>query len=622
MVHRSGGRAVARFAISALVLLSALATTSRVARAQDVQCDPGDREVRALHFEGNDTFSDDQLSALVVTTASSSTRRVLHVFGAKRCFPEEGLAPDVARLTAWYQNNGFFDTKIDTLVKSLSATALDVTFKVNEGQPLILDTLRITGLDSVRQHDEIVRATDLRLGGRVGASLVRSAVDTIRERLRNSGYPRADVFTSYSTHKAEHTAEVDMQAVPGPFARFGTIAVNSVNKDGKKPPAIDSTTVLRLIGFRTGDGYSDDALDRAQRNLYVLTAYVHVSVALDTTWAHGDSIADVKIDLREDKLHQFDLSEGWATLDCFRVTSAYTDKNFRGVAQQLELNGQVSKLGFAEPTAANWSRDLCGQLKPDSIASSKLNDRFGATIRQPNIRGSHWSPAYSAYTERRGERLAYLRTTDFGFGVSALRDVSQRTPFQLGYNFEHGATQAEPAILCGVFLRCTPDDREEVQRRLLYGVGSASLQRSTTDNLVAPTRGYVAAAEVRYSAPWLASDPTLRFLKFTGDLSWYRQVVRNATFVAHGSAGWIQGGSSSNGTKLPPPQERLYAGGSNSVRGFQQNELGPQVYLLDSARINIVPVGVDANGNQTFNYVAKPGTDAFRKVPVGGNASL
>lgn len=622
MARRSGGRALARFAISALALLSAIASSARSARAQDVQCDPGDREVRALHFQGNETFSSDQLSALVVTTPSSGTRRLLRVFGAKRCFPDDGLAPDVARLTAWYQNNGFFDTKIDTLVKSLSATALEVTFTINEGQPLILDTLRITGLDSVRQRNEIVKATELRVGGRVGASLVRAAVDTIIGRLRNSGYPRADVFTSYSTHKAEHIAEVDLQAVSGPHAHFGTIAINSVDKNGNKPPAIDSAVVLGLIGFRSGDGYSDEALDRAQRNLYGLTAYVHVGISLDTTWAHGDSVADVSIDLREDKLHQFDLSEGWATLDCFRVNSRYTDKNFRGAAQQLELTGQVSKLGFAEPAAANWSRNLCGQLVPDSIASSKLNDHLGATIRQSNILGSHWSPAYSAYTERRGERQAYLRTTDFGFGTTASREISQRTPLTLGYNFEHGATQAETAILCGVFNRCRPAEQDEVQRRLLYGVASVALQRSTTDNPVVPTRGYIAGAEFRYSAPWLASDPTLRFAKMTADVSWYRQVVRNATFVAHGSAGYIQGGFSSNGTKLPPPQERLYAGGANSVRGFQQNNLGPQVYLLDTAAFVVTPTGLNAQGDSTFTYVAKPGSRPFRSVPVGGNASL
>jgi len=233
------------------------------------------------------------------------------------------------------------------------------------------------------------------------------------------------------------------------------------------------------------------------------------------------------------------------------------------------------------------------------------------------VLGSHWTPAYTAYTERRGAYKAYLRTADFGFSVTGTRDVAQRTPLQLGYTFEHGLTQAEPAVLCGVFLRCTPDEQEQVERRLPFAVANAALQRSTTDNLVEPTRGYIAAAELRYSAPWFASDPSQKFFKATGDVSWYREIAARITFAARARTGFITGGSSSNGTQLPPPQERLYAGGATSVRGFQQNELGPQVYLLDSAGITIKPLT-----DSTVAYIAKPGSRPFRSIPVGGNSSL
>jgi outer membrane protein insertion porin family/translocation and assembly module TamA len=336
-------------------------------------------------------------------------------------------------------------------------------------------------------------------------------------------------------------------------------------------------------------------------------------------------VADVRVDLREDKMRQIDLQEGWATLDCFRLNSSYTDKNFRNVAQQLSLTGQLSKLGYAEHARTSFTRNLCDRhaLDPDSIASQKVNDHFGATIRQPNVLGSHWSPSYSVYTERRGERQAYLRSTDLGFGINATRDIMPRTPLSLGYTFEHGSTHAENAILCGVFNRCTPQDQDDVQRSLPIAVASAALQRSTTDNQVIPTRGYTAGIEARYSAPWFASDPTQQFFKVTTDASWYRQLVRGVTFVGRVSGGVIRGGTEENGTRLPPPQERLYAGGAQSDRGFQQNELGPQVYLLDTAAFTKQPVITPGTNDTTaVNYVAKPGSRSFRSIPVGGNTSV
>ena len=38
-------------------------------------------------------------------------------------------------------------------------------------------------------------------------------------------------------------------------------------------------------------------------------------------------------------------------------------------------------------------------------------------------------------------------------------------------------------------------------------------------------------------------------------------------------------------TGFIPPQERLYAGGPTSVRGFSQNELGSAIYIAQSYRV-------------------------------------
>jgi outer membrane protein insertion porin family/translocation and assembly module TamA len=91
---------------------------------------------------------------------------------------------------------------------------------------------------------------------------------------------------------------------------------------------------------------------------------------------------------------------------------------------------------------------------------------------------------------------------------------------------------------------------------------------------------------------------------------WYRQLTRHTVFAAR-----VRGGAISL-AKLLPPQERLYAGGANSVRGFQQNELGPIVYLLDTTQfvrnVNLA--------DSTVTYVAKPGAGAARRGPGGGNS--
>ena len=68
---------------------------------------------------------------------------------------------------------------------------------------------------------------------------------------------------------------------------------------------------------------------------------------------------------------------------------------------------------------------------------------------------------------------------------------------------------------------------------------------------------------------------------------------------------------SRHSTSIIPPQERLYAGGPTTVRGFRQNELGPAVYIVDGYR------EVEENG-ETY-YRADSGNIAERVVPTGGN---
>ena len=75
--------------VASLLLLAALPAKLK---AQEVDCDTkDDKRVRALRFQGNTTFTGDQLSAIVLTTPSSFTRRYFHWFfgaGAERCLPD------------------------------------------------------------------------------------------------------------------------------------------------------------------------------------------------------------------------------------------------------------------------------------------------------------------------------------------------------------------------------------------------------------------------------------------------------------------------------------------------------------------------------------------------------
>ena len=600
---------VARMPAVAVVGLVSILVVAPL-RAQDVECDVGRVEVRSLRFQGNRTFSDDDLSARVLTTPSSFAKRYLRIIGTPRCYPSDGLQADVRNLTLFYRNNGFYEARVDTLVNVLGPKVVGVTFRIDEGQPILIDSLSTSGLDSIANRGDIRGNLQLTPGGRFSPLSMLTDIDSIVTRLRNLGYVHAAVYPAYSVRQRDRRAEVALDVVPGLRARVGAVIVQSASVTNGRPQ-IDSAVVLRILGFRTGDWYSDHALLDGQRNLYQLGAYRHVGIALDTTRQHADTLADIVVDLREDYMRQIDEQEGWATLDCFRTSVQYTDKNFLHQAHHVDVTGRLSKVGWGTPT--NWKisrQNLCYRplLDADSISSSTVNYYIGATLREPGLFGSHWVPSYSLFSERRGEYKAYLRRTDLGGEAAATRIIGRGMPLRLAYTLEYGQTRAQPTTLCLVFSRCDVPSQEEVQRRLRLGIASASWQRIRTDNVVAPASGTAVGAELRFAEPWLGSDQTLKFVKGTFDGSFYapiRPEIVLATRLRLGAIG---------GSTLPPQEERLYAGGATSVRGFQQNELGSVVYLLDANAIR-----VDSLNDSTFAYSVLPGKRAQRTIPVGGN---
>src|SRR5918999_4052968 len=117
--------------------------------AQDLHCDPGDREVRWLDFDCNRAFSDRELALKIYTTPSSIARRATRFLGTKRCLDSRALRTDVLRLQTFYRTKGYYDAKVDTALTVLGSNSVGVSFRIAEGQPVRIDSLVIAGVDSL-----------------------------------------------------------------------------------------------------------------------------------------------------------------------------------------------------------------------------------------------------------------------------------------------------------------------------------------------------------------------------------------------------------------------------------------------------------------------------------------
>jgi outer membrane protein insertion porin family/translocation and assembly module TamA len=501
---------------------------------------------------------------------------------------------------------------VDTAVKLLAPGAVEVRFKIDEGPPMILRSFVVRGLDSVPERARIVRDLPVREGGRFDRFALDAAADTVRQRLHNNGYPRADAINRFTVNDSTLSAWDTLQVTPGPRTRIGAIKINVTPLTGKKQQ-IPTRIVRRIMGLDSGQLFREDEIIDAQRALYQTEAYQHVSITPDSA---ADTLMTLYTNLAEAPMHAARVGAGYGTLDCFRVTGEFTDYNFLSGARRLDLTARVSKIGIGRPL--DWAPRLCPKAAKD-VFSNRSNYYAGATLRQPVFLGLRTVPTITLYTQRISEYNAYLRTTAIGGVASLVWRGLTRTPVNLTYSMDLGRTEAQPALFCAVFNLCEEAERVRIQRTQQLAVLSLAVTRDNSNNLLSPTRGSIIRLEVRHSSPIILSNKDLQFNKLVGDGSRYINAGGGNVLAFRIRGGTVFGRNVATAAGFIPPQERLYAGGPTTVRGFSQNELGSLIYISQSFDQFL---STDTAGLADTVVLAKASdSGSFKRVvPVGGNS--
>ena len=592
--------------------------------AQRDGCDPAELEVRSLVFAGNRAFTDGQLAAVIALTASDRASQVPvlgDVLGAgRRCGNPALVAIDRARLVIYYRRRGYPDVQVDTLVQRTLRT-MDLRFTVQEGPVTPIDTVRVSGLEVVAERDRVIRALPIARGGAFDQYLLEQTRDSLRRRLADIGYPfsqvllATDVVRGIGPDSVRRTATVEYSVKPGPLVTIGQVLVQAVPREGTVQQ-IPSAVVRRLVGFRSGERYQQGVVERATRALYSTDAYqqVRIEPRFADSLPTGDSARmDVVVNLVERFMHSRTLSAGFGSLDCVRTQLQYTDRNFFQRARRLEITARLSKIGVGVPLDFQGSDALCPEVANGRDPySNRLNYYVGATLRPPVGPGGLRIPEVTLYSETRGEYRAYRRFTPIGAIASVTLQAAPRIPVTLAYDLSFGRTEAQPALFCSVLNRCSPEDQQVFKDTRRLAVIGANFTRERTDDPISPRRGTFTRLALRHASPLTLSDTAFQFSSAVFDASGFLGLGLSTTLAVRLQVGAVFGSSS----RLVPPQERLYAGGPTTVRGFRQNELGPVAYIVnpDSTQFVRRPLG-----NGTFAYEVAPNVQPFRVVPVGGN---
>ena len=233
-------------------------------------------EVLSIEFLGNEAFPKDSLSRTIVNREtrcrSFSVFWLFCPFGSQReMLNERELARDVLRLTNFYNIRGYRDVRIDTLVVRPSEDAVELFFQIQEGLPVRIGSLTVEVADVFEEFDP---AADLpvQVGGLLNAIDLAATRDSLIQRFRNRGYPRADVSRSWSLPSEDpYLADVTFEVEPGPHSVFGPITFAGNDK-------LSDEVIRQFLPFEEGQEYSQLLTLEAQRNLFSIELIQRASI--------------------------------------------------------------------------------------------------------------------------------------------------------------------------------------------------------------------------------------------------------------------------------------------------------------------------------------------------------
>lgn len=596
-----------------VLLLAALAVPLPLTARQTPVTLADSIEVTRVSFVGARAFDEDVLATAIVTapTRCMSLQPLCWAnIGVDRQYLDAiALGADVVRLRYFYYQHGFREAQI-TADTVHTGDQVRITFRIDEGRPV-----RVASIDfdsAVGLPSSVTRNLPLVRGEPFSLVAHEAGRDTLENRLQNLGYARAQVLRGYTIPRdTPYIAHARYELIPGLPARFGAIEVLGTEK-------VTPTVVRRMLTFRSGDVYSNDARVKSQRNLFGQELFRHAEI-LAVPSATNNTLVDVRVQVNEGDLHRVRAGIGLSNAEYVNLEGRWISRSFLGGARRLELRGRASNL-LAAPLGQTAVFDPCDEIH------CRLSGSIAADFAQPWFFGPLNTFGAGVYFERRSLPDVFVRTAGGGY-LSFARTLGLGESLTFGYRPE--LTKLETVdgdlIFCQSFVACDDDDIAALREPNWLSPLAASYVRDRSNSIFAPSSGHVVRLEAEYAGSPTASD--FAYTRLAGDVTDYSTLARGLILAARLRGGWARRLGNADSSLGVHPQKRFFAGGPNSVRGFAQYQLGPKLLTIDAANRLALPDSLGGAGcsAQSINDgtcdagpLDRGRPDLFDIRPVGG----
>lgn len=516
-------------------------------------------KIREIRIVGNKVFSESTLKGLFDLNDGGW----LNFYTKADRYSRAKLDADLETLRAYYLDRGYLEFSIESTQVAISPDKEDITATINvkEGQLYTVTGVKLEG-EYLGKEPDFRTLVRIKPGEPYRAEAVTQTTRDMTDRFGSFGYAFAKVDARPDIDRANGRVAITIVADP---AR--RVYVRRVNVSGNTKTRDE--VVRREFRQFESSWYDGRKIKLSRDRVDRLGFFSEVSVDSNEVPGTPDQV-DLTITVKEKQTGNLSLGAGFSSADKVSITASIKQENIFGSGNYLGVEVNTSK----------YSRTLVvSTVDPyftvDGI--SRAIDVYYRTQKPLNSQGEQYELVTPGASIRFGVPFSEYDTVFFGVGF-------ERTDIrgsQLPNNY---------------FLY-----------RELYGASSNSLPitvgwaRDSRDSALVPNDGRLVSANLDWA---VAGD--IKYWRLNTKYQQYYPITRRFTLGFNAEVGWGQG----LGGKPYPIFKNFYGGGLGTVRGFDQNSLGPVdvtgAYLGGNRRINL----------NTELYLPVPGTGNDRTLRI------
>ena len=484
--------------------------------------------IRQINIVGNHRFSDKELKEDFTLEPPN-----LFSFVTKSDqYSKQKLSADLEILRSFYLDRGYLNFNINSTQVSITPDKRDIyiTINITEGEQYRIREVTLSG-DLVVEPEELFPLVRINPDDVFSRKRVTEAVDRISEKLGDQGYAFANVNTVPELDDENNEVKLAFFVDPGDrvFVRRVNVSGNVSTRD---------EVLRREMRQMEAGWFSAGKVERSRTRLQRLGFFEDVNVETPTVPGTTDQV-DVNYSVTETSSGSITAGLGYSQTSGLLLNASVSQNNFLGSGKRVSFTFNNSSVN----TIYNFS------YTNPYYTIDGVSRGFGLFYRETEAEEANLSDYATD---------AYGANLSFGIPINEYDTIRFNTEYE---NLELKTTSSSPLEVTDFI-----DDHGDQYNTLKL---SGSWSHDTRNRAIFADSGGLQRFTVEASVP--GSD--LEYYKLNYRQQRYVPLTRNLTLSMNADIAYGDGYGDYDNL---PFFENYFAGGVRSVRGFDDNTLGPR----------------------------------------------